>query len=269
MRSEEVKQSHKAGELLAWINKRNEMKKSITGMLLLLVLTGAAQAQLRKCTGPDGRVTYSDVRCSTGAAESNVRANANTLDNSGARRQARQEERQRDQEPSQPAPSGATASTSCPSEQEIRNLETSANSITYNDKKKERDFLQTEIRRARACAKEGGNYTKDDWARIKEGQDSQGNITAKSRQTGRDLADGVHSSASSDREQERMRTDKLIEAERESRERARSAQAQITSCDKAGCWDTNGARYNRAAGGNFVRSDGEFCRRVGPALQCN
>lgn len=41
------------------------MKKSIASILLLLMLTGAAQAQLRKCTGPDGRITYSDVLCAT------------------------------------------------------------------------------------------------------------------------------------------------------------------------------------------------------------
>lgn len=41
------------------------MKKSIASMLLLLALIGTAQAQLRKCTGPDGRITYSDVLCAT------------------------------------------------------------------------------------------------------------------------------------------------------------------------------------------------------------
>ncbi|WP_114973380.1 DUF4124 domain-containing protein [Rhodoferax ferrireducens] len=41
------------------------MKKSITVILLFIALTGAAQAQLRKCTGPDGRITYSDVLCAT------------------------------------------------------------------------------------------------------------------------------------------------------------------------------------------------------------
>lgn len=39
--------------------------KKITVTLLLLVLAGASQAQLRKCVSPDGRVTYSDVLCST------------------------------------------------------------------------------------------------------------------------------------------------------------------------------------------------------------
>lgn len=156
------------------------------------------------------------------------------------------------------------APTSCPSDQDIRNLETSANSIAYNNKKKEREFLQAEIRRARACANEGGNYSKDDWARVKEGQDAQGGITSKNRQAGRDLAEGVHSSASSDREQERMRTDKLIEAVR-----SRPGPTQVTSCDQAGCWDAKGMRYNSAAGGNFTRSDGAFCRRVGSTLQCN
>ena len=43
----------------------------------------------------------------------------------------------------------------------------------------------------------------------------------------------------------------------------------ITNCDGAGCWDTNGQRYNSAAGGNFHRQDGRFCQQMGNLMQCN
>lgn len=43
----------------------------------------------------------------------------------------------------------------------------------------------------------------------------------------------------------------------------------VTNCDGAGCWDTNGQRYNNAAGGNFFRQDGRFCQQIGNQFQCN
>lgn len=39
--------------------------------------------------------------------------------------------------------------------------------------------------------------------------------------------------------------------------------SRLVNCDGAGCWDTNGQRHNNAAGGNFHRSDGKFCQRIG------
>lgn len=41
------------------------MKTAIILIAACALYTGASKAQLRKCTGPDGRVTYSDVMCST------------------------------------------------------------------------------------------------------------------------------------------------------------------------------------------------------------
>ncbi len=39
------------------------------------------------------------------------------------------------------------------------------------------------------------------------------------------------------------------------------------SCDSAGCWGTDGTRYN-ALGGSLVRPDGRMCQNVGGAMQC-
>ena len=252
------------------------MKNRLWAILLLAALISPAQAQVRKCTGPNGKVTYSDYVCAGNtASESKVEGRANRLDNSGSREQAGIFQQRQAQEEHQaaahsyPSSGGAAGGTSCPSAQAIKNMETSAGSISYDDKRKEREFLQAEIRRARACSKEGGNYTEDDWKRVKEGQAAQGNITSKSRQAGRDSAEGIHSSAASAREQERMRTDKLIEAERDSQRRARAAPVHMGACDAAGCWDTGGKRYNNAAGGNLIRADGAFCQRIGAVVQCN
>lgn len=64
--------------------------KKITVTLLLLVLAGASQAQLRKCVAPDGKITYSDVLCNSAASTSSIKnADGNSLDSSGARQQTR------------------------------------------------------------------------------------------------------------------------------------------------------------------------------------
>lgn len=67
------------------------MKNLLTAALLFILLSGSAQAQVRKCTGPDGRVTYSDFIC-TGSTvkETSVNTNANHIDYSAARQDVEQ-----------------------------------------------------------------------------------------------------------------------------------------------------------------------------------
>ncbi len=43
----------------------------------------------------------------------------------------------------------------------------------------------------------------------------------------------------------------------------------MTNCDGAGCWDTQGTRYNRAAGNTYFPSSGGSCQSVGDQMQCN
>ena len=63
------------------------MKKFIAILMLLAAgCAGLAQAQVRKCTGPDGKVTYSDFVCGASTVrETGVNTNNNTLDASGMR----------------------------------------------------------------------------------------------------------------------------------------------------------------------------------------
>ncbi|MBD9672989.1 DUF4124 domain-containing protein [Pseudomonas sp. PDM21] len=43
----------------------------------------------------------------------------------------------------------------------------------------------------------------------------------------------------------------------------------ITNCDPAGCWDSNGVRYNKGAGDTYFRSSGgPACQRMGGNLSC-
>jgi len=63
--------------------------KFIFVLVAILMLCANAQAQLRKCTGADGRVTYSDVLCSTSSTAGTIKSpDGNSLDHSGFREQS-------------------------------------------------------------------------------------------------------------------------------------------------------------------------------------
>lgn len=72
-------------------------------------------------------------------------------------------------------------------------------------------------------------------------------------------------------EEDQRRAELALDAARRraAAEAARQAAPQLASCDRAGCWDTNGARYNRVAGGNLLGPDGRFCVRAGNTFSCN
>jgi hypothetical protein len=53
-------------------NQKGRMNKKVFFVVLSLTLAGASHAQLRKCVGPDGRVTFSDVACSSNAKSTEV-----------------------------------------------------------------------------------------------------------------------------------------------------------------------------------------------------
>jgi hypothetical protein len=64
------------------------MKTIIIAALLLAAVS--AQAQVRKCTGADGKITYSDFICGKDTtAEAGVRTDANSIDSSGLRQESR------------------------------------------------------------------------------------------------------------------------------------------------------------------------------------
>jgi adenine-specific DNA methylase len=62
--------------------------KTALFFMAVMVFSGATYGQARKCTGPDGKVTYSDVLCSTAGTQTTINTSNNTIDSSGARRDA-------------------------------------------------------------------------------------------------------------------------------------------------------------------------------------
>lgn len=49
---------------------------------------------------------------------------------------------------------------------------------------------------------------------------------------------------------------------------AKPSPSVITSCDRGGCWDNVGNRYN-GGGQTKFRSDGKTCQMIGNMMQCN
>lgn len=242
----------------------------------VLACAAPVQAQVFKCQ-QGGRTVYSDVPCQ------GVRA---VLD----REQLQGNTVRREPEhhlPGQPPQAGEAAppvipgqpaapvaagqrAPACPDEQDIRNLETKLSSISFDDPRshRERNFLQQELRRARACRVEGGSYTREDWRRIQQAIDAQGNLRPEDRQRERGIARGIHEPNASEQEKQRMQQAR----ERAARSAAHPPHGVITSCDPGGCWDNHGRRYHGSGGigSTVIRSDGRPCVRTGPdSLQCN
>jgi hypothetical protein len=67
------------------------MKTKIALLCVAALWSSASQAQLRKCVGADGKVTYSDAGCASNKKETGVRGGTvTTMDSSGLRQYAAQ-----------------------------------------------------------------------------------------------------------------------------------------------------------------------------------
>ncbi len=245
-------------------------------LLGLLLTAGAAQAQVYKCVGADGRTVYADAPCGAGSRQlSREQLEANTVDAAALRERAKTE---RDTPP--PAPPAVAANASvCPSPLEIRNLETSAGSSRLQDR--ERDFLWAEIRRARACSREGSRYTAEDWRVLREAQAAQTSDDPVAREAARRRAEAVHASAASTQEQQRMQVDQQTQAQRESgttlvvrppawRSPAPPRPQDSMDCRGNVCTDAGGGRYDRQPDGSLMRrQDQASCTEVRGQLRCS
>ncbi len=249
---------------------------------LLLCLGGTAQAQVFKCVGADGRTVYADAPCGSGAKElARDQLEANTLDAAALRDRARAD---RETAPPGQAAAGAASANGvasvCPPPQDIRNLETSASSSGLGDA--EREFLWAEIRRARACSREGSRYTAEDWRVLREAQGAQTSGNPVEREAARRRAEAVHASAASAQEQRRMQTDRQVQAQRESGTTVivrppawrppvpqPRPQDQL-DCRGTVCTDASGGRYDRQPDGQLTRrQDQANCTEVRGQLRCS
>lgn len=161
-------------------------RAGLSALLLLLLGLGAtgAQAQVWKCKQADGGVAFSDKPC-PGAGEPvearQLQANVADAQRLPAAAAARPED-------------GAAATqppgNDCPGDQELRDMETRANSRSLGDA--EKAFMQDEIRRVRQCRKGQGRYTAEDWRISRDAQAAQSSSNAADA---RRRAEGMHSAA--------------------------------------------------------------------------
>lgn len=238
--------------------------KILIGIFASLAVASAS-SQVYKCT-VDGQVVYSDRLC-PGAREINpAQLRTNTVD-------AYQPPISSVNEFDRESNSGRIpkSSSSCLSNQEIKNLETKAKSITI--KKEEKEFLASELERARSCTTSNSKYTDADLKKLKELQDGQGRINSRDRKFDRDEADLIHASKASEEEKMRMQQEKqskaaLKQVEAERRAKSRVQHPILHGCDASGCNGPDG-RYTNA-GQNLISPMGKTCIPIGGGnYSCN
>lgn len=246
--------------------------RNIALLLLALTAASAAHAQLNKCVTAAGKVEYRDSPCDDARQHRPVGGAVSELPAMSAqdigRAKALMAEEQRGPRATVIGPPPGR-----PTEQDIRNMETSASSVLQG--RKEREFLQGEVRRAKAAAAGDGTYTDNDLATLKERQADQNRMRAEEREAARREAESVHLRAGGrsqtiDVLQQRQAEEERARARRAAAAAAANGPAVISNCDAAGCWDTRGTRYNKAAGkGNYFRQDGKACVMAAGNLQCH
>jgi hypothetical protein len=149
---------------------------------LILFFAPLANAnEVWKCQ-TDGKLVFSDVPCPSGG---------NPIERRKLHANVVQAEPVASSSSERSIQSERTAQNVCPTELDIRNLETSASSNTMGAA--ERTFLADEVRRARQCRKGQGNYTAEDWRAIRAAQEAQSSVSGKA--DARLRAEGIHSAA--------------------------------------------------------------------------
>lgn len=226
------------------------MKVALVQFFVLLAMPAAAQ--VFKCESPTGQVQYSDQPCGPGRYLGSGELRANSLDTSAVRREVEMDRRRAAAERRLDAQAAAANQDpglqmerfkrNCPSELEIKNLETGASSLT--PARGARFKLEFTKRVLTECSLNGFN---------------------------RGLAEQtIHQQMHS--ENQRAAREAAATAEATAREVTQNTPAPtaITSCTGGGCWDNAGNRYNGTASDNTLfRSDGKVCQRIGNILQCN
>ena len=210
------------------------MNSRLLAVCLLLPL--GAVAQVYKCPSPSGKTVYSDRPCGAGQVMDSSALKANSLP--ASRREndtSRSQQHEAQRGPQALVIGGSTGNA--PSAQ-IRDLEVSASSVTIPMLEQCNRWRQV------VAAYENAN--------TRAAQDARANAADRCQKAGRGALPPTRE-----------------EAEAEAAANAAGAPAMLTNCDLAGCWDTAGNRYSRAAGaGNFFRQDGRACQTVGNQVRC-
>lgn len=206
--------------------------------LVWLIACGAATAQVQKCVTAGGKVEYRQGLCDAPAEHRYMqRGTVNTVDAMPDHEIARTL-----QPPPPPRYDSAAAYSDndgggrVPTAQEIKNMETSANSITVG--RRERLVRQAEI-----------NAAKD------------------RRAGGSGVVDLSAVNAFDDRAAQRRQAAAISAAASAARD-AQQVQG-VGRCNGPSCRGPDGSRHNMGNRRTVVGADGRVCRRVGDKLHCN
>lgn len=242
--------------------------KLVSAIAVSLLLCANAEAQLRKCIAPDGKVTYSDVVCAGNtASERKVNPRGNTLDSSGFREQVQRE---------QDAAAQANLRDADRASQETNSRQAQVAQQTQAAEAAKQASLQS--------AKDSDAYA--NCVRDVERQPATHQVKAEliaacrtagfvQRQTGmsqgavNDCVRNVERTGASGKDKARqLATCHGGDVKPEPRPPPHVKPSTLMSCDTGGCWDDAGNRYN-GRGATLYRDDGKTCQRVGNMLQCN
>ena len=198
-------------------------------IVCLFALPATAQMMF-KCVNPAGGIEYRGSPCE-GSTRDTPMVGGSYSKVDGMSQQEIQRTLRPTVETTQQYQSGQQATGGrVPSQQDIKNMETSASSMTLS--KRDKMIRQAEIE------------------------------AAKDRRVG-GSGDVDYSAVNAEDQRTAARRQAAVQASQAAQPRS------MTNCDAGGCWDTGGARYNRSAGdGNFFRQDGKACRTVGTKVQC-
>lgn len=172
---------------------------NIVVLIIALLCWPAVIAQTFKCKAPSGNVEYQQSPCRDardsqvmgGGAISGIDA-LSKRDIQHARQLAARERADLAASLAAQAEQAAAARAAAarPTDQDVKNAETSASSKTIGTK--ERLFLQDQAKRLRTAHDGAGSYTEDDLKRLREAGDAQNNLSEQDRKRARSDAEAIH-----------------------------------------------------------------------------
>ena len=231
----------------------------IASSLLPLLLCTAAQAQPRKCTAPDGKVTYSDVACpDRTASERTVETSGNTLDGSGLREKvqkdkaaAAQTEAREQARAEQAVTQRQLAQTPADDASKLAAIEEAANANCVRDVERQQidESLKAEL--FAACRTAGASQRKGGMTDAAL-QECLRNV----ERTGAPPWDKARQSAVCHGADVKPEPLVVVPV---NRLRPRNQPNMLGACNANQCQDTAGQRFTKN-GAVLVREDGKFCQ---------
>ena len=235
--------------------------------LLAITLASTAQAETRKCTARDGKVTYSDVACPERTqSERSVETGGNTLDasdlrekvqkNKAAAEQMEAQERERATVESR-LQQQAQAQAAQAARQDALNAEKDAlayaNCVREVERQSPAEDVKAELFAACRTAGSSQRQTGMTEAALRECIQN----VERTRVFGNDKARQLATCHGAD-----VKPEPVVVVVPSARVRS----PKLT-CDATLCMDDKGRRYTRQ-GTALIRDDGKACRSTGAAVQC-